>query len=74
MIRLWWLLCCVIAVNKGGIMSELFCGENGRMESVILLSDDGMQYSGVCIEVVMWHLLWVNSFFCFSFSMNGFRS
>ena len=55
-------------------MSELFCGENGRMESVILLSDDGMQYSGGCIEVVMWHLLWVNSFFCFSFSMNGFRS
>ena len=33
MIRLWWLLCCVIAVNKGGRMSELFCGENGRMES-----------------------------------------
>ena len=53
MIRLWWLLCCVIAVNKGGRMNELFCGENGRMESVILLSDDGMQYSGGCIEVVM---------------------
>ena len=33
-------------------MNELFCGENG-MESVILLSDDGMQYSGGCIEVVM---------------------
>ena len=30
MIRLWWLLCCVIAVNKGGRMNELFCGENGR--------------------------------------------
>lgn len=40
----------------------------------LTLSDDGMQYNGGCIEDVAWHLLWVNSFFYFSFSMNGFRS